>query len=970
MTFAAVVTSSVAWFTYGTKIAFTGGTEDINVSGGAEAFYYESGSGASIQDPYIISNKKHLYNLAWLQYMGYYNDSTINHGVGIQQKYFKIKDGVTTLDLEGLTLPPIGTDKYPFLGNFDGNGCVIKNFTISNDNPALDSSDFGVAKPANFGGGTQPEVVGFFGVVGKLPSQSITYNSSIISINNLTLKDFTVKSKTSTTLIGLAAGYVDGAMNGVKVDGDAEIDLGTTSKAAKTTITNNVTDYGLVGYSKQTGTAGSFGQQISQVFDSQDPNHGGSSGFGGELDLQSINSFIYSSYLKKSGDSGYNANIPLTNMTASTAMTKQFADYDLKFGTRYVTTRSNDTRFGYYMNPDGVYVGPYAGTPTGYTVNSAPTDRSSTYQLLDGCFIPLSTKDGDMGSVASNNNAYITGYTNSGYQGYVNLSSHARGGIGCSLNKSCNSNTVTAVQYDYDYNDSRVDILGYDASSKNFYIIDDGKISASSDRNTVLNSYTTKSVASFNYQMYSNARKNFGDIMTREENKRIHSISFSANSIQSKSTYTPSANGGKIRFNGQTLNSLEMPKGCIDFNLTTDGYINFLAANYNYQTRSNYRFFSLYHIERNQNNAITSIKKIHKIYKNNTANPSTKYIYQYNNDSGSYSSDETAGATLLFDVTSALETNRSLTGVLFYFEIPVIEGEYAIAMAEGANTSSLMGARLIYLDIGINGGDAEQNQITAYTVTTDSAGLKYPVGVDFKVVGTDSVQAGGVSFCLQMESNVSGSTKFTVASSNVGISAGHSGSTVPSKYSYQGTRYSSSNSPPSGTFNVTGGPGEIIASSTSSIRTSHISVYTSSGRKEVLVIDVLSGSNISSTTYVLNGTEYASNDSGSPATPAIPQAISSVAPLLTKDIVMTVRALEEAITLTRANNGSTSTFDVVLPTQPWTNSDAYNVSIDPYPSGLSINILRADTKYYLNINTDVVFDANSGSTLSAVYPAS
>ena len=285
ISFAAVTVSTVAWFScYGT-IHFGTDAGDVNVSGGSVASYYESGDGTE-EKPYIISNRTHLYNLAWLQYLGEYNDSAIN-GEGIQQKYFKIKNNI---NLEGLTLPPIGTEKYPFLGNFDGNNKVISNFTISNDNPSEDESDFGVAKPANLYAGEPPEIVGFFGVVGELPSQDISYSSSIVSISNITLKDFTVKSETNTTLIGLAAGYVDGTMSGVKVDGSAKLDLGSSNKTAKTAITNNLTDYALVGYSTKTNSFGEYSQDISEWYDSNLSEYGGQDlpDFGGSVDVKAL----------------------------------------------------------------------------------------------------------------------------------------------------------------------------------------------------------------------------------------------------------------------------------------------------------------------------------------------------------------------------------------------------------------------------------------------------------------------------------------------------------------------------------------------------------------------------------------------------------------------------------------------------------------------------------------------------------
>ena len=217
--FMAVATSTFAWFAQLPDIAFGSGTGKINVTAGSETSYYERGSGDTIDDPYVISNRNHLYNLAWLQYMGRYNSPNI------QQKYFKLKNEI---DMSGLALPPIGTDNYPFLGHFDGNNKTISNLIVSNDDPTSATNDFGVTKPSNSNlvGTTQPKIVGFFGVVGQSPTISnITYDTSIVSISNLNLNNLTVKSQTSQTLIGLAAGYVDGAMSGVKISGTATLDL-------------------------------------------------------------------------------------------------------------------------------------------------------------------------------------------------------------------------------------------------------------------------------------------------------------------------------------------------------------------------------------------------------------------------------------------------------------------------------------------------------------------------------------------------------------------------------------------------------------------------------------------------------------------------------------------------------------------------------------------------------------------------
>ena len=38
-----------------------------------------------------------------------------------------------TLDMTNWPLPPIGTTKYPFIGNFNGNGSTIENLTTTNN---------------------------------------------------------------------------------------------------------------------------------------------------------------------------------------------------------------------------------------------------------------------------------------------------------------------------------------------------------------------------------------------------------------------------------------------------------------------------------------------------------------------------------------------------------------------------------------------------------------------------------------------------------------------------------------------------------------------------------------------------------------------------------------------------------------------------------------------------------------------
>ena len=278
-TLAATATATVTWFRAASDIYFGGDAAQIN--SGAEAAVYGGGNGTQ-GNPYIISTRRHLYNLAWRQYIGTYNDPN-----NIQQLYFRVD---ANIDMSGVTLPPIGTDQYPFLGNFNGNGKVISNVTISNDNPTNENSAFGVMKPeSNLLEGTiPPQIVGFFGVVGRLSTQSITYNTDIVSMYNFTIDTIKVSSLTSQTLMGLAAGYVDGTMSGVKIAGTATLDVdGETTTAAISSITDKISDYGLVGYTTHTSRNGTFSQDISSYYETED-DEGGGSDWGGSIAVEEI----------------------------------------------------------------------------------------------------------------------------------------------------------------------------------------------------------------------------------------------------------------------------------------------------------------------------------------------------------------------------------------------------------------------------------------------------------------------------------------------------------------------------------------------------------------------------------------------------------------------------------------------------------------------------------------------------------
>lgn len=279
--------SSLAWFTATAKIG-SGGTH-LPIESGTESGYFAYGNGSS-DNPYGIRTPRQLYNLAWLQFLGLIHLDT-------QQLYFELADNI---DMTNWVLPPIGTETYPFIGNFNGKGYVISNLTISNkfgdynDHPSVIS---------NFGTTTnlQPHILGMFGVVGN--TKNVTgYSSSVNEFTNTGLYNATINTYTYNSLMGVAAGYVkdDGgiahnAMKNIVIDNstvniDSSISSATASYGG---YTNNVSDFTLVGYtnkknSVEMATQTTYGINIDNNITFNATEDGNSNGWGGSIDMKSV----------------------------------------------------------------------------------------------------------------------------------------------------------------------------------------------------------------------------------------------------------------------------------------------------------------------------------------------------------------------------------------------------------------------------------------------------------------------------------------------------------------------------------------------------------------------------------------------------------------------------------------------------------------------------------------------------------
>ena len=183
-----------------------------------------------------------LYYFAWLQNLGYFNEPDPETGE-IEPVYFYISED---LDMTGWVLPPSGTAEYPFIGEFNGNGHTISNLTVTNANTVTDIPNEGT---------TGEQIIGFFGVVGEY-NGSANANNHTARVENFTLNGVTIESTApaeNKSLVGVAAGYVNGVMNGVAVanstvtvaNGVSALGMPASESGGGTA---NQSDYGLVGY--------------------------------------------------------------------------------------------------------------------------------------------------------------------------------------------------------------------------------------------------------------------------------------------------------------------------------------------------------------------------------------------------------------------------------------------------------------------------------------------------------------------------------------------------------------------------------------------------------------------------------------------------------------------------------------------------------------------------------------------------
>ena len=714
-----------------------------NAYGGtAKAAYFAGGDGSKA-DPYVIKNEVHLYNFAWLQYLGYFNlNSELNNGRA--QSYFKLANDI---DMSGLksALPPIGTYQYPFIGGFDGANYTVYNLTVSNAKQDLTvrpmNAHFAENSQSNGGlllAATQSgevSVLGLFGVVGDyndflannyynktLGDSNIVINDSSVdlpadvsqigenefyhkglSVKNFYIDKIHVKSYSKKTLLGLAVGYVNAAMQNVGV---YRCDASFASGASGLTDDYGtvVSKYSLIGdYNK------------NAVSWEEDPTSGaggsGDGGWGGSIDMRTLNRRLGYMYAVGEKD-GSNLNISSNDKYGIRAT----LGYYYSWGTEKVYYWAESTYKTLYildgtvlpLNVNKVAMGIDKNDTSGERkYPDENTGRHITNQkYVDSMTVGESVSDSNTGyivgagsDISTNNNT--TSKIRAGIRSIAGDGSYYSG-----LYKSLGYTSVQSTAQTY--NKEHFEMFTIDSNGNKYRIKDDVNKNYNTP-NTEMGGYTSITYTELNLKEYATVREKFDSAM--EGATTAHGFHF----IPYLNETNYSAETKNVHIAKKDYSNYQLIKGGLNFTVEKPGYITAILGSC--YSNAAHTLFDLFEVKRDENNAVTSFKQIDKIYKDDSGN-----VY--------YDPADTSGKTLVISIKQFSQTAQFPSGTAFYFELPVSAGDYVIGSASSSLDAT---AYIMYLDIGANGDSGEGETPTPGT------------GKDYNMSSVDFVNSSTVT---------------------------------------------------------------------------------------------------------------------------------------------------------------------------------------------------------------------------------
>lgn len=719
----AISAFSFAWFSNNNNVT-------RGFGGSTTGAYFARGYGSKTS-PYVINRPIHLYNLAWLQYVGFFKE---------KEPYFIIE---RDLDMSGWTLPPIGTTENPFLGHLDGYDTThsigqtatakISNLTISNSFEKYDGKHPSSQTLSTF---VSPEITGLFGVVGKKTSTIEP------SVKNLYLDKISIDSTTNNALSGVVAGYVNGVLSNILIN-DSSLNLKDGTN--KLTGYDSISNYTSVGYCEPNYRT-TYVKNKTTMYEPQyvgnasfNPTGGGGGedqGWGGSIDFSSLSRRItnmvnnlkqaderypiYSETISENGETRLKFNASIYN-------------YPSKYDWQYVSEDNKNKLMYAALNP-GTYL------PLNIDLNPVGYDSLEKYYKTNTSEKVLNTN---------------TGYIVSGIK--ENGSATPRVTL---------SVTNKAIKYSMGSQDRGVTLKDetiFDKSNFSFFycntledvpstkrIVDSDYKSSNFSSYTSASQQVTLDDIGVQKEEYDSIKTLFCDGLrqaTPQENWKNGFINL--NGLQFfRFNYTPTLVDCKnITLNNKTYDSYKFYNSGINFSLSSPGRVKMILGAYT--TDDTQSFPKIFEIaENNQLNIINSV------YETN------KGVITYN--SGNQNDLKINLSKLYSEISSkqcCLNKNHA-----YYVEIPLNKGNYYFSAYGQGNRCPY----ILYLDIGANAGGTAGTKVDRTKVyellEQISEGFTYPTGV--AIVDFDNAVNDVKKLTITVGSTYSGKVTFNYNGNN------------------------------------------------------------------------------------------------------------------------------------------------------------------------------------------------------------
>lgn len=697
----AISAFSFAWFSNNNNVS-------RGFDGSTTGAYFARGNGSE-GNPYVINKPIHLYNLAWLQYVGFFKN---------KEPYFIIE---RDLDMSGWTLPPIGTTEYPFLGHLDGDDTLhsqgqgstakISNLTISNSFEKYNGRHPSSQTLSTF---ASPEITGLFGVVGDKKSTVEP------SVKNLYLDKISIDSATNNALSGVVAGYVNGALSNILIN-DSSLNLKDGTN--KLTGYDSISKYTSVGYCEPNYRT-TYVKNNTTMYEplyvgnaSFNPTGGGGGedqGWGGSINMLSLNRrFNYIGAVSTNTIDGAWNNKILSNsynFSAFITNTNEFKWNETGRQWSNLIYINDGTLLPLNIDENKAFEGTEL---LNRPANNTLTDWHTTQ------FYKTHTSESEI--IKKSNTGYLVG------GGETNKNSTIRSrkqSLNSGLQNSFGSNAVPDK---------------YDPNTIVFHSID-----TTSGKEIEINSSNYGSFSRFN-----SVKEEFDSIMDKSPST-IHGFHF-MNTINPN--FLDIKEAENVVIDGlPEKNKYQFIKSALNFTVKERGYITTILGTYFYPDVKQ-SLFDIFKIERKSDGTIESAKQIKKIY-------GTKNDIHY-------SYDDSAVNNLLFDFTKVSGNQIPLSPLkAYYFEFPVLPGDYVIGKA--SDSDDRWNAYLMYLDIGANAGGTAGTKVDRTKVyellEQISEGFTYPTGV--AIVDFDNAVNDVKKLTITIGSTYSGSVTFNYNGNN------------------------------------------------------------------------------------------------------------------------------------------------------------------------------------------------------------